>query len=73
MELLHVPALELGEDFQMGDEHSKKHGLLNSNFFFPKKKFSGKMLGLKMKLKSATCIFSPSFTGNLALKIYLEF
>lgn len=33
MKLLHVPALELGEDFEMGDEHSKKHGLLNNNFF----------------------------------------
>lgn len=37
MELLHTAALEQGEDTEMGDEHFKKHGLLHSNLFFPKK------------------------------------
>jgi len=69
MELLHKPALELGGDFEMGDERFKKHGLLNSNFL-PKEKILEEYAALKKEMKSATCVFFPSFTGNLALKIY---
>lgn len=37
MELLHTPALEVGEDTERGGELFKRHGLLPSNPFFPKK------------------------------------
>lgn len=37
MELLHTPALELGEDTERDGELFKKHGLFYSNLFFPKK------------------------------------
>lgn len=41
--------------------------------FFSLKKLSKKMLAWKRAIKIATCVFSPSFARNLALKIYLEF
>lgn len=71
MELLHTAALELGEDTEMGDEHFKN--AYSTAIFFSLKKLSKKMLAWKRAIKIATCVFSPSFTRDLALKIYLEF